>query len=131
MPGATGGFAEVGYRFFEGAATGSVMIGPPVKAPRFAELFPWDEPVVEIESVDDVDAVLKSLEEDPERRAGIRRRNIRGSLLRHDPAHRWRSVLQALDLEEPPGVGERIDRLAAAAESVDPQADSDEAAGLR
>ena len=124
----TGGQREIGYRFFEGAASGTVMIGPQVGAPMYAEIFPWEEPVAFVDaSGDDLAVRLEELDEDPERRAGIRRRNVRGTLLRHDPAHRWRQVLDTLGLEEPEGVGERIDRLAVRAETADPQADADEA----
>ena len=62
---------------------------------------------------------INDLDADPDRRASIRRRNARGSLLAHDPAHRWRTCSRTLGLEEPPGVEQRIRRLAQRADEVD------------
>lgn len=127
-PGHTGLQSEVGYRFFEGAAGGAVMIGCEISAPAFERLFPWDEAVVVVDaSGSDVVDRLRELEADTARCAAIRQRNVAGSLQRHDPAHRWRTVLETLGLDEPPGVAERIDRLAARAEIVDPSATDVEA----
>ncbi|MDH3704742.1 MAG: glycosyltransferase [Acidimicrobiia bacterium] len=122
-PGQTGRQSEVGYRFFEGAAGGAVMIGCEISAPAFDQLFPWPDAVVVVdESGADAVERLIELEADTPRWAEIRRRNASGSLRRHDPAHRWRTVLDTLGLDEPVGVGERIGRLEAMAETVDPAA---------
>jgi hypothetical protein len=116
----TGAQSELGYRFFEGAAAGAVMIGTGVGGPTFHELFDWDEPVIAVDpSGGDIGDRMRELDEQPDRRTAIRRRNASGSLRAHDPAHRWRVVLQTLGLEEPPGVGDRIRRLAERAEAID------------
>jgi hypothetical protein len=119
IPGVIGSQSEIGYRFFEGAAGGAVMIGPKISSPMFDKLFDWEEPVVWIDpSGEDIAERIKELDEDPDRRAAIRHRNVMGSLRAHDPAHRWRTVLETLGLEEPPGVGDRIRRLAKRAEDI-------------
>lgn len=119
-PGETSSQEEPGYRFFEGAAAGALMVGTGVSAPAFTELFSWEEPFVEVDpsGEDIVDKILE-LERQPERCDSIRRRNARGSLLAHDPAYRWRTVLRTLDLEEPAGVGRRIERLAKRADGIE------------
>lgn len=122
-PNHTGHQSEVGYRFFEGAAAGAVMVGLSITAPAFERLFGWDEPVVTVDpSGDDIAERLKELDQDAGRRDAIRRRNAAGSLRTHDVAHRWRQVLDTLGLEVPAGVTERIDRLADRADHVDPGA---------
>ncbi len=119
-PKETGHQSEMGYRYFEGAAGGAIMVGTQVTAPTFAELFDWEEPILVVDpSGDDVADRIDELDADPDRRAAIRRRNASGSLRAHDPAHRWRTVLEKLGLEEPPGVDERIRRLAQRADEVD------------
>ena len=111
---------EIGYRYFEGAAAGAIMVGTEVTAPTFSEQFDWEEPLVVVDpSGEDLPERLDALAADPERRAAMRRRTASGSLRRHDPAHRWRTVLETLGLEEPPGVDERIQRLAQRADDVD------------
>lgn len=118
-PGETGSQTELGYRFFEGAAAGAVMIGTGGNAPVFDELFGWEEPVIEVDpSGMDIAERIAELDAQPDRHAAIRRRNARGSLLAHDPAHRWRTILQTLDLEEPSAVDQRIKRLANRAEVI-------------
>jgi len=121
QPGETGRQSEVGYRFFEGAAAGAVMIGTATTAPAFDRLFDWDEPVIVVDdSGADLADRIAELDADPERRRGIRRRNAAGSLRAHDPAHRWRTVLATLDVAETAGTDERIRRLAERADEVDP-----------
>ncbi len=112
---------EVGYRFFEGAAAGAIMLGLDFDKTAFERLFGWEEPHVVVgETDDDILHKIAELDADPERRAGIRQRNAAGSLRAHDPAHRWKVILEALDLQVPDGVHERIGRLAERAERVQP-----------
>jgi hypothetical protein len=118
-PDVTGSQIEPGYRFFEGAAAGAVMMGTGTSSRVIDDLFDWEEPFIEVDpSGEDIVDRIAEIEEQPDRKAEIRRRNAVGSLLAHDPAHRWRKVLGTLDLEEPPGVGRRIDRLAKRADGI-------------
>ena len=119
-PQETGKQSEVGYRFFEGAAAGAVMIGPELHSKNFGKLFDWEEPVVFVDpSGADIADRIDALDADSERRRAIRRRNAAGSLHAHDPAHRWRTVLETLGLEVPSGVRNRIHRLAERADALD------------
>jgi hypothetical protein len=45
----TQGQAEIGYRYYEGAAAGAVMIGDGSDFDAYAELFGWPEAVIEIQ----------------------------------------------------------------------------------
>ena len=100
LPGETGGQVEVGYRYFEGAAAGAVMVGQPADCDAFREFFPWPEAVIEIRSDGtNVLDVLAKLDADPDRADAIRRRNAAESLVRHDWVHRWNKIFQVSGVE--------------------------------
>ncbi|MFO1393245.1 MAG: glycosyltransferase [Steroidobacteraceae bacterium] len=96
----TGGQQEIGYRYFEGAAAGAVMLGQAPQCDAFHELFDWPDAVVPVRA-DGSDAaeVLETLSEQPRRLDGIGRRNAREVLLRHDWVYRWMQVLAIAGLE--------------------------------
>lgn len=97
----TGGQQEVGQRFFEGAAGGSVLFGMPPRTIHFREQFGWPDSVVEMPyDSEEVDGCLDPLESDPARVDRIRRRNVVESLRRHDHVYRWSRVLEAIRLPE-------------------------------
>lgn len=104
--------SEIAYRYFEGAAAGAILLGPIPDTPMFSELFPWEDAVIPV-AHDGTDLVptLDELSGDRERVRRARRAGIRGAIDAHDVAHRVRSIMQTLDLPEPPGVSERINRL--------------------
>ena len=96
----TGGTQEIGYRFFEGAAAGTVMIGMPPAGEAFPRYFDWEEPIVKVDfSGQDVVKAIAELDAQPERLEGIRRRNVANSLLKHDWAYRWRDMLAFFNLK--------------------------------
>ena len=75
-PAETAGQIEVGYRYFEGAAAGAVMIGMTADCEAYRELFDWQEAVIEIQpDGSDIMSVLRELGSNPERGAAIGRRN--------------------------------------------------------
>lgn len=85
---------EVGFRFFEGAAAGTVMIGDPPDVVSFRENFDWPDAVVHLPYGSTAVAdVLDELASDPDRLERISRENVRNSLERHDWAYRWEQVL--------------------------------------
>lgn len=111
---------EVGYRFFEGAAAGSVMIGEAPRNKAFDELFGW--PDVVIPNPEDPSKIIdlyQELEADPVRINRIRQRNIVESLRRHDWAYRWKTMLDILGMEPTLALTERLQRLADLADSVE------------
>src|SRR5439155_49094 len=68
--------SEIGSRYFEGAAAGTIMIGTPPTTPEFARVLPWPEAVVPLPSdADGVAQRLRQLEQQPERQQHIRRTN--------------------------------------------------------
>lgn len=91
----TAGQVEVGYRYFEGAAAGCVLIGERADSPAFRQLFPWDEVVIDLApDGSDVDRVLSELASEPERLDCMALRNATTSLLAHDWGYRWRAVVE-------------------------------------
>lgn len=111
---------EVGYRFFEGAAAGCVMIGDPPRNQAFDDLFGW--PDVVIPNPEDPAKIIdlyQELESDPVRVNRIRQRNVAESLRRHDWAYRWKTVLDTLGMESTPALQERLQRLSSLADRVE------------
>lgn len=102
---------EVGFRFFEGAAAGAVLLGAAPNTPMFDQFFGWKDAVVPC-TPDNIATVIEALESDPERVERIRRSNIINSLRRHDCADRWSDVLAAAGLPTTPGIEARRHRLA-------------------
>lgn len=114
----TGGQQEFGFRYFEGSAAGTVMVGEPADNPAFAEAFPWPDAIVPVRR-DGILATLRALEADPVRVARIRRDNVVGALQRHDWARRYRTLLDTVGLAPLPALvarERRLDELVAATE---------------
>ncbi|MEL6909882.1 MAG: glycosyltransferase [Cyanobacteria bacterium J06643_13] len=104
----TGGTQEIGYRFFEGAAAGTVMIGMPPAGEAFPRYFDWEEPIIKVDlSGTDVVEVIAELDAQPERLKNISRRNVANCLLKHDWSYRWRDMLVTFDLKPSAAVIER------------------------
>src|SRR5208282_5407911 len=62
------GQVEIGHRYYEGAAAGTVMIGDAPDCEAYRELFGWPEAVVQIQpDGSDIMAVLSDLGSDPQR----------------------------------------------------------------
>jgi hypothetical protein len=96
----TGGTQEIGYRFFEGAAAGTVMIGMPPAGEVFPHYFDWEEPIIKVDlSGTDVVEAIAQLDAQPERLEVISRRNVANCLLKHDWSYRWRDILSTFDLK--------------------------------
>ncbi len=117
----TNGQQELGFRFFEGAAAGAVMIGKPPEVASFDENFDWRDAVIET----DDGALLQTiaaLDEDPERLETIRRANVSNSLRRHDWVYRWDRVLDAAGLPASDAGEARKRRLETVASSVEREA---------
>ena len=103
-PEQTKGQVEVGFRYYEGAAAGAVLLGQAPNCEHFRQMFDWPDSVIEIKpDGSDVRNVLESLAEQPERLAEISRRNAAEALLRHDWGYRWSEVLKIAGLTPTPG----------------------------
>jgi spore maturation protein CgeB len=106
------GQVEVGYRYYEGAAAGAVMIGDYPDCDAYRELTGWPDAVIQIQpDGSDTMDVLKQLGSDPERLAAISRRNAKEALLRHDWYHRWNEMFRIVGIDTSPRQAARERRL--------------------
>lgn len=96
----TGGQQELGYRFFEGAAGGAVLIGDAPHNSSFDEHFGWQDSVVPLPSDSDAADVIAELEADPSRLERISKTNVVNSLRRHDHVYRWGEILSIAGMNE-------------------------------
>lgn len=115
----TGGTQEIGYRFFEGAAAGTVMVGMPPAGEAFTHYFDWEEPIVKVEisGKEVIDAICE-LDAQPERLSRISRRNVANCLLKHDWSYRWQDMLATFNLEPSPRMIERQQYLRKLAQNI-------------
>ena len=108
----TRGQVEIGYRYYEGAAAGVVMIGQPPDCQPFRETFNWPDAVVRIEpDGSDVLDVLADLRSKAGRLETISQRNAAEALLRHDWVYRWKEILRVAGIEPSARLTERERRL--------------------
>ena len=123
-PRRTGGQQELGFRFFEGAAGGAVLIGDPPDSAAFDEHFGWQDSVIPLPSDSDVADVIADLEADPSRLERISKTNVVNSLRRHDHVYRWGQILSIAGLNETKAMEGRrreLEELAASIERTMPQ----------
>ena len=112
----TRGQSEVGARFFEGAATGAVLVGQAPTIPAFAKEFNWPNAVVDIGSTEsDLDAALQPFVSDPARFAALSKRNAVEAIKRFDWSYRWREMLGLVGMQLTAKHLEREKQLAALA----------------
>ena len=110
---------EFGYRYFEGAAAGTIMVGERPNNEVFPKVFDWPDAVTPLPyDSTEIDKVIADLNHDPERQDRIRRTGVTQSLMRHDWVYRWETVLNAAGLEPLQPAFDRKDRLRKLAESV-------------
>ncbi len=109
---------EIGFRYFEGAAAGAVLIGQSVRNSVFDDLFGWPDAVLEVDDADLIGAMLE-LDQQPDRTARIRQVNIINALRNHDCANRWASILDTMALTPMAGLGRRSERLQSLALSME------------
>ncbi len=97
LPGETRGQEEIGRRYYEGAAAGTVMIGQAPNCDSFRKMFPCGA---------------------PEQTFAISQRNAAEALLRHDWVYRWKEILQIAGLEPSPAMAARERRLKEVADGI-------------
>lgn len=118
-PHETGRQIEFGYRYFDGAAAGAIMLGETPDNEVFPMLFDWPDAVIRLPyDSSDIDTVIRDLDEDPKRQDQIRRTGMVQALMRHDWVYRWEAILNAVGLEPTQGMLQRKDRLRDLAEAV-------------
>lgn len=115
----TNGQGEISYRFFEGAAAGTVMIGKHPENEVFRKYFDWPDAVINVPyNTPNIADILADLDAQPERLEKIRKNNVVQSLLRHDWVYRWRAILDIVGLEPRPALIAREERLKKLAQDV-------------
>jgi len=111
-PNETQGQVEVGFRYYEGAAAGAVLIGQTPDCEAFRELFPWQDVVIEVQpDGSDLMQVIATLDSEPARVRAIHQRNAAEALLRHDWAYRWKEIFRVAGIEPLPALTSRERRL--------------------
>lgn len=108
----TRGASEVGARFFEGAATGAVLLGQAPNVQAFRHDFHWQDAIVDLGSTaESVNAFLSTVERDRERYAAAGKRNAVEALKHFDWAYRWKELLRIAGLAPHPKLAAREQRL--------------------
>ena len=116
----TGGYQEMGSRYFEAVAAGTVLLGMPPTGDVFPQYFDWEDAIIKVDLYEqDVTEVIEALNAQPEKVERIRRRNIVNALLKHDWVYRWREILAAFDLKPSQSVLAREQHLQKLAHSVE------------
>jgi hypothetical protein len=114
-----GNQSEISNRYFEGAASGAIMLGERPKTEEFEKLFDWPEAVTHVPYDScDIDRIIMDCDRDPERQDRTRRTGVVQSLMRHDWVYRWEAVLKSVGLEPMQGASERKERLKKRAQVV-------------
>ena len=103
-------------RLFEGLAAGAVLIGMPPDEENQRQLV--GEVVVESSDSTDLGDLLDTYN-DPAARRDTSLRNASLAARRHDWAHRWRDVLDVLDIPRPERLDQRLELLACRADEID------------
>jgi spore maturation protein CgeB len=106
------GQIEIGSRYFEGAASGAVMIGEAALCESFNQLFGWENSVIEIKADgSDVGDILRALSAQPAQLREMGQRNAREVLLRHDWVYRWKQILAIAGVNPSPAMERRENQL--------------------
>jgi hypothetical protein len=119
-PDIRGSQIEVGNRYFEGAACGTIMLGERPNNSAFDALFDWPDALIALPyGSNDISSIIHNLDAQPERQDSIRRSNVVHSLRRHDWVYRWEAILKVIGLEPMPQLAKRKERLSTIAEAVE------------
>ena len=118
-PEVRGDQSETGNRYFEGAASGAIMIGERPKNEEFCKMFDWPDAVLDLPyGSDQIGRIMDAVESDPCWEGTMRRNNVMHALLRHDWAYRWEAVLDAGKLNPLQGLLDRKSRLECLAKEI-------------
>ncbi|MGA8088023.1 MAG: glycosyltransferase [Terracidiphilus sp.] len=118
-PDVRGNQIEIGNRYFEGAAAGNILLGERPQNGEFEQLFDWPDALIDLPyNSPDAEAIIRALDEEPERQARIQKLNVQQSLLRHDWAYRWETILGSVGLACSPRLALRKEKLQRLADEV-------------
>ena len=119
-PKETQGNFEIPMRFYEGAASGTVMLGEfPDKNELKKKNFDWDNVFFNVPiDTPDIESYLNKFNSQTNLIKNIRLNNIVNSLLTHDWVYRWKSILSIIGLEPTPELIKREKELKRLSEIV-------------
>lgn len=121
LPNQIMGEYEIGYRFFEGAAAGNVLIGAAPHGHLFDRFFNWEDSIIPVNFDEpDINNIIDALDAQPERVERIRKNNVANSLLKHDWVYRWEQVLNKLGVSASPALQARKEHLKQLASELQP-----------
>jgi hypothetical protein len=110
---------ELGFRYYEGAAAGAVLLGQAPEDESFSMMFDWQDSVFAIQpDGTDVVETIRDLTTQPERINAASRRNVEQSLLRHDWVYRWKALFDHVGLSLSAGMTARMARLKTLASTI-------------
>jgi hypothetical protein len=108
----THGQIEIGYRFYEGAAAGAVMIGEVPENQAFNEEFDWPNAVIPMPfDAANIDKIMAELDSQPRVIEDIRRNSVIRTLEHNDWVYCWEKVLDLAGLESTPEFEARKKKL--------------------
>jgi hypothetical protein len=111
-PEVRGNQIEIGNRYFEGAAAGSILLGERPQNGEFERFFDWPDAMIDLPyNSPNAEEIVRELDQQPERLSKVRQVNIRQSLLRHDWAYRWEAILKTVGLDPLPRLNARKEQL--------------------
>jgi hypothetical protein len=103
---------EIGSRYFEGSAAGTIMLGERPTNGEFEKLFDWPDPMIHVPyNSAEINNTITALDSDPQALDRMRRTNVKQSLLKHDWVYRWEAILQATGIEPLPNLSQRKETL--------------------
>lgn len=118
-PNWTADLDEISARFYEGAASGAIMMGEAPRTEEFKQQFDWEDAMFGLPfDSPDVGRIIAEFDSDPTRMQAARRRNVREAAKKHDWLHRMEVVFDVLGLvptERMVMRRRRLDRIAEAA----------------
>jgi hypothetical protein len=120
-PDVRGDQIEIGNRYFEGAASGTIMVGERPNNGEFDKLFDWPDSLIDLSyNSSTIDTALGMLDSEPGKEEELRSMNVRQSLLRHDWVYRWEIILNEAGLKALPAATQRKDCLRSLADLATP-----------
>ena len=118
-PDVRGNQIEIGNRYFEGAAAGNILLGERPRNGEFEVLFNWPDALIDLPyNSPDAEAIVRELDDQPERCAKIRRLNVQQSLIRHDWVYRWETILNQVGATPLQGLEARKRQLQCLADGI-------------
>ena len=118
-PGETDKTSEFGFRHFEGAAAGALIIGERPRNSEFDRIFHWKDALIDLPfDGENIGEIMRELDKQPERQIAARRNNMVQMLLHHDWAYRWEHVLNLAKVAPSRELLKRKERLKQLADLV-------------